>query len=297
MHALYWKVAAGADRASPVDFPVHSKFYPLAAQHIVAQIIDQLGKGIQLFRMGCPALKVPDQANADAFHINLVIAHMAALNLTAPTVTDFNLATPGIEATADNKMIGETVFHSAVLAVISIIGSGITALNATVMADNPLPATTRNIESLGNGDDFRQIVLPDRWRSSGWDNKFLPGNDAGTGQSIGTLNRLDGNSMALGNCAEGISRANPINNGGLCGRNLQHLSHTNTVTTDVICLAQLADGRFVQNGDRCKRFTPADGVGARAQLPQQGYNRQTQKATCGRPQPFLQEDASGPFHE
>lgn len=150
MHALDREVAARAHRSAAVDFAVHGKFNRLAAQDIIAKVMNQLGKCFHLLRMRSTPFKITHKANSNALHVNLMIPHVATLELAPPPVSYFNLAASGIKAAADNKMISETVFHSAVFAVVSIIRGRVAALDSTVVANNPSPSSTRYIEAIGH---------------------------------------------------------------------------------------------------------------------------------------------------
>ena len=69
---------------------------------------------------------------------------VAAIDLPAPAIADFDLAIAGRSAIADHEMISESVLHPAKMPVVIIERSGITLTRSAVVHDDILPATTRD---------------------------------------------------------------------------------------------------------------------------------------------------------
>ena len=69
---------------------------------------------------------------------------MAAIDLPAPTVPDFDLSIAGRSAVADHEMVCEPVLHPAKMAVVIIECGRVALASSAVVNNDKLPATTRH---------------------------------------------------------------------------------------------------------------------------------------------------------
>jgi len=67
--------------------------------------------------------------------------HMAAVDLAAPAIADFDLTIAGRCAVTNHKMIGEAVLHATNMPVVIIKNSRISLPRAAIVYYNELPAT------------------------------------------------------------------------------------------------------------------------------------------------------------
>src|SRR4030095_17178253 len=89
--------------------------------------------------------------------------HVAAVDLTAPAIADFDLAISRRCAVADHKMIRETVLHPANMPVVIVENARVALLRAAVVDDNKLPATAFHRRAADRFDDGAcQITVANR---------------------------------------------------------------------------------------------------------------------------------------
>ena len=70
---------------------------------------------------------------------------MTAIDLSCPSWTYLDLAVAGGPSITDNKMIGETILHSAYPAMVGVENTGIALPGAAVVNDDIFPATLLNL--------------------------------------------------------------------------------------------------------------------------------------------------------
>src|SRR5689334_19906186 len=90
---------------------------------------------------------------------------MAAIDLAAPTIANFNLAIARRSAVADHEMIGETVAHPADISVIVIEDPGVPLPGAAVVDNDEMPALAqdrRAIDLVANGTSKIGVVAPEK---------------------------------------------------------------------------------------------------------------------------------------
>src|SRR5439155_9425587 len=90
------------------------------------------------------AVEVAYQTNAERDVVQIIAVHVAAVDLTAPAVADFDLAISRRCAVANHKMIRETVLHSTNVPMIIIENARIALPCAAVADDNELPPAPLN---------------------------------------------------------------------------------------------------------------------------------------------------------
>jgi hypothetical protein len=70
--------------------------------------------------------------------------HMSAVDLATPAIAHLDLAVAGGSAVADDKMISQTIFHPAHVAMVVIEYLGVALPRPTVMDDDELPSVVRH---------------------------------------------------------------------------------------------------------------------------------------------------------
>ena len=134
------EAAAGADGVVTVHPAVDGDAGGgLAGQAVAAKVVNELKKRGELNFAGHAFLEITDQANADAAIVHLLGADVAAVDLAGPAWAHLNLAVTGVAAVADDKVVGEAVFHAAA-AVGGAVGLGVARLDAAVVNDEMGPA-------------------------------------------------------------------------------------------------------------------------------------------------------------
>ena len=107
-----------------------------------AQIANQFLTGIELGLGWLVAIEITDQTNAERDVVEVIAVDVAAVDLPAPAVADFNLAVAGGSAVADYEMISEPVFHSPDTPVVIIEHLGVSLPASAIVHDNEFPAIT-----------------------------------------------------------------------------------------------------------------------------------------------------------
>jgi len=90
------------------------------------------------------AIEIADQTNAERDVVQIIAVNVAAIDLSAPTISDFDLAVAGGSSIADDEMISKSVLHSANMPVVIIERGRISLTCSAVVHDNKLPAAPRD---------------------------------------------------------------------------------------------------------------------------------------------------------
>src|SRR5262249_22158953 len=107
----------------------------------VAQVTDQFFTRVELRARWLVAIKIPYQTNAERDVDQIIAVHVAAVDLTPPTIADFNLAVARGSAVADHEVVRETILHPADVPMIIIESARVSLPRAAIVHDNELPAT------------------------------------------------------------------------------------------------------------------------------------------------------------
>ncbi len=108
------------------------------------QVTNQLLARVELRASRLVAIEVTDQTNPERDVVEIVAVHVAAVDLTPPAVTHFDLTIAGRCAVADHEMIRESILHSADVPMVIIEHGGVPLSCAAVVHDDVLPASTCN---------------------------------------------------------------------------------------------------------------------------------------------------------
>ena len=184
-----------------------------AAQNRALQPIHEEGKGLQLLAGGALDLEIPDEADADRNEVELVVFDVPALELLGPAGTDLDLTIAGVDAVANDEVVGEPVLHSA-FAVGASIGFGVAFFNGAVVSDDGLPIGTLNVDACGLGAHGAEGV--EVGGGLRWNDEFLPDLDEVSAQVVAAFKGGDGRTVALGESAEGVAAFDGVNTGTGC---------------------------------------------------------------------------------
>src|SRR5207249_9738998 len=77
----------------------------------LSQVTDELFAGLELRARWLVAIKIADQTNAERNVVQIIAVHVAAVDLTPPTIADFDLPVAGRRSVPNHKVIGETILH------------------------------------------------------------------------------------------------------------------------------------------------------------------------------------------
>ena len=112
------------------------------------------------------AIKIANQTNAESDVVEIVAVDMAAVDLPAPPIAYFDLAVTGRGAVADDKMIGQAVFHSSNPAVVVIKNARISLTRPAIVHNDKFPAITHDRRAANLFDHRpREIAIPLRTRA------------------------------------------------------------------------------------------------------------------------------------
>ena len=187
----------------------------LAAQNRALQPIDQEGKGLQLLAGGALNLEIPDEADADRNEIELVVFDVPALELFGPAGTDLDLTIAGVDAVADDEVVGEPVLHPA-FAMGAPVGFGVAFFNGAVVRDDGLPIGTPYVDARGLGAHSAEGVEVGGGLRG--DDEFLSDLNEVTAQVVTAFKGRDSRTIALGKTAEGVAAFDGVHAGTSCQR-------------------------------------------------------------------------------
>src|SRR6202011_4044484 len=100
----------------------------------------QLFATIKLGARRLVAIKIADQTNSERDVVEIIAVNVAAVDLTPPTIAQFDLAVPGGSSVTDHEMVGESVLHSTKMSMVVIEGGGVSLPSAAIVNDDELPA-------------------------------------------------------------------------------------------------------------------------------------------------------------
>ena len=118
----------------------HDRVVRINFSAALPKISNQLFARIELLRRGLVAVEIADQTNADRDVVQIIAVDMAAINLSSPAISNFDLAVPSRGAVADNEMVGQTVYHSPNMAMVVIENTRVALARTAVVHDDELPS-------------------------------------------------------------------------------------------------------------------------------------------------------------
>lgn len=120
-----------------VDFAVRFDHGPFVIHFAdtLAQVAEELIERVELFLSGFFLVEVADQTDAESDVVQVVTVYMPAVDLSAPAITNFDLAISGGRSIADNELVGEAVWHLADVGVVELKCFGV-ALPCSAVVDD-----------------------------------------------------------------------------------------------------------------------------------------------------------------
>ncbi len=195
------EVFAGADSLFAFDFAVSSEA-DFALEDGALKPVDEEGEGLKLFAGGAFDLEVADEADADGDEVELVVFDVPALELAGPAGADFDLSVAGVDAVADDEVVGEPVLHAA-LAVGASVGFGVAFFDSAVVGDDGFPVGAFEADACGFCADGAEGV--EVGGGLGGDDEFLSDFDEVAAKVVAAFEGADGGAVALGDTAEGVA--------------------------------------------------------------------------------------------
>ena len=212
MHGSQWEVFAGADGLLAPKVAVASKLFGIG-NHVAAKPVHELGEGRELPPGRVGGLKVAHEANADRCKIDVVVFDVAAEQLFCPSRTDLDLAVAGVDAVADDKVIGEPVLHAA-LAVGAVVNGGVAVFDRAVMDDDTSPIVGAHINLCGFGAYVAEQIFG---RNGDGHEKLLTDPDHIARQIVGPLELADTESVDEGDAPESVAPLHDVDVAGWRG--------------------------------------------------------------------------------
>ena len=120
---------------------LHRNGAPLGFAATFAQVTDEFFARVELRARWLVAIEIAYQTNAERNVVQIIAVHVAAIDLTPPTIAYFNLAVACGCSVADHEVVRKTILHPADVPMIIIKSARVSLSRAAIMHDNELPAT------------------------------------------------------------------------------------------------------------------------------------------------------------
>ena len=134
----------------------------IAFSATLPQIPDQFFAGLQLSACRLIPVEVADQANAKGNVVQVIAVDMAAIDLAAPTIADFDFAVSSGGSVPDDEMISKAVLHAADVPVVIIKNPRAPLPSPAVVHDYELPAAPHNRRVIDlSADCAREVTIGD----------------------------------------------------------------------------------------------------------------------------------------
>ncbi len=118
-----------------------------------AQVADEFFTRIELRARRLVAIKIAYQTNTERNVVQIIAVHVAAVDLTPPTIAHFDLAVACGCSVADHEVVRKTILHPADVPMIIIKSARVSLPRAAVVHDNELPATPFHWRASNGFDD------------------------------------------------------------------------------------------------------------------------------------------------
>lgn len=132
---------------------LHGDLASLSLAATFAQEANEFFASVQLRARWLVAIKIAYQTNAERNVVQIIAVHVAAVDLTPPAITHFDLTVTRGSSIANHEVVGKTVLHPADLAMIIIKNARVPLPRAAVMHHNELPAVSFHRRSSDSVDD------------------------------------------------------------------------------------------------------------------------------------------------
>ena len=137
-----------------VHFPMRTddQGTAVALPAALLQIPNQLLARFELRAGRLVAIEIAHETNAEPDVVHIIAVHVAAVNLAAPAIADFDLAVARRGPVSDDEMVGQAIPHAPNLAVIIIESSRVALPRAAVVHDDKFPASALDRRSSNRVD-------------------------------------------------------------------------------------------------------------------------------------------------
>src|SRR5438034_8346079 len=119
----------------------------------LSQVTDELFAGLELRARWLVAIKIADQTNAERNVVQIIAVHVAAVDLTPPTIAHFDLAVARGSAVANHKVVRKTILHPANVPMIIIKRARVSLPRNAVVHYNTLTADRLQWSASNHFDD------------------------------------------------------------------------------------------------------------------------------------------------
>lgn len=119
----------------------HYKRTTIAFPATLLKVTDQFFARIQLSSRWLITIEIANKTNPESNIVQVVAMHMATIDLTPPSVANFDLAIPRRGPVSDDKMIRKSVPHSTNLAMIIIKRARVPLTRTAVVNNDEFPTT------------------------------------------------------------------------------------------------------------------------------------------------------------
>ena len=194
---------------------------------------------------------------------------MASLDLTLPAIADVYFSVGGVDAVADDEVVGEPVLHSAVAPVVMLHAADAVVAVGAVVDDDVLPAVAPDARPV----DLAQGRTGDGGRLGlGWfagrafgDLEFLAGLDGvWIFDAVGLGDRRCGGFIFVGDRAQRVALLDGVSERLGLGRDDELPADLDLVGVgDAVVGGECQGAETVFFGDDTKRLAALDGVGGR----------------------------------
>ena len=118
-----------------------------------AKVADEFFARFELRARWLVAIKIAYQANAERNVVQIIAVHVAAVDLTPPAITHFDLTITRGSSVADHEVVGKTVLHPPDVPMIIIKNARVPLPRAAVMHHNELPTASFHWRAPDSFDD------------------------------------------------------------------------------------------------------------------------------------------------
>ena len=132
---------------------LHGDLASLGLAATFAQEANEFFACVELRARWLVAIKIAYQTNAERNVVQIIAVHMAAVDLTPPAITHFDLTITRGSSVANHEVVGKTVLHPADVPMIIIKNARVPLPRAAVMHHNELPTVSFHRRASDSFDD------------------------------------------------------------------------------------------------------------------------------------------------
>ena len=106
----------------------------------LSQVTDEFFARVELRARWLVAIKIAHETNPERNVVQIIAVHVAAVDLTPPTIAHFDLPVARGSAVANHKVVRKTILHPANVPMIIIKSPRVSLPRAAIVHHNKLPA-------------------------------------------------------------------------------------------------------------------------------------------------------------